>query len=186
MRDFFAKTLTIGSLVFFVTFGASALAINSMANERFTQAQENAKIRLEGAKLKACQTREQVIKSMMERIAQRGERRMNVYNTIVERVKAFYDKKGLSLSNYNDLLADVEAKKSAAAAALDEIKSTSVKFACDGTDPKGVASSFRDSLKAEIAALKAYQKSIKDLIVAVKTSIKDSAPNNNSNGAGDQ
>jgi len=49
------------------------------------------------------------------------------------------------------------------------VKSTTVEFKCDGDNPKGVASTFKDLHKAEIAALKAYKAAVKNLIVGVKS-----------------
>ena len=51
----------------------------------------------------------------------------------------------------------------------DSVKADSVTFKCDGTDPKGAVSSFKDALKSEIAALQAYRTSVKNLIVGVKS-----------------
>jgi putative heme degradation protein len=125
--------------------------------------------RLADAKLKACQNRQTAINNIMSRIASRGQRQLDVFNKIAERVEAFYTSKGKTLSNYDALVADVTAKKAAAQTALDAVKTSSVAFKCDGTDPKGAAASFKDELKSEIAALKAYKTAIRNLIVGVKS-----------------
>ncbi|MBI4033405.1 hypothetical protein HY379_00205 [Candidatus Saccharibacteria bacterium] len=169
-----------------VVFSGSALAISGLPNERPVSAQEAASLRLEGARLKACETRERVINNILDRVANRGERRLNVYSAIFERVQGFYTKKDLSLSNYDQLVADVNAKKAAAQTAVDEIGDKQVDFACDGSDPKGAVAGFREDLKAEIKALHAYQQSLKDLIVAVKTSIADTAQSNSNSSEGEQ
>lgn len=125
--------------------------------------------KLSDAKLRACQNREKAINNIMSRIANRGEKQIDVFNKIATRVEKFYADKNLSLSNYDALIADVNAKKTAANDAVDAVKSSSVSFKCDGTDPKGAAQAFQGKLKNEVAALKAYKTSVKNLIVGVKS-----------------
>ncbi|MBI2007938.1 hypothetical protein HYU82_02850 [Candidatus Saccharibacteria bacterium] len=187
MKSFATKSVLSLVLLTLIALSGSALAIGGLSNDRAVEAQEAAKIRLEGAKLKACENREKAINNILDRLAKRGERRLNVYSTIADRVQAFYEKKGLSLSNYDALLADVNDKKVAAQAAVDEIKAADdVDFACDGTDPKGAVAGFKEDLKAEINALHAYQQSIKDLIVAIKTSISSLNQTNGGSGEGEE
>lgn len=164
-------------------FSASALA-RTTPNESTVKAQEAVKTRLEGSKLKACENREIVINKILDRIAARGEKRLNVYTVISERVQEFYTKKDLSVSNYDELVAEVNSKKAAAETAIETTKNKQIEFNCDGSDPKGYASGFKADLKAEIQALHAYQQSIKDMIVAVKTAIADSNQNNSDNSDG--
>lgn len=138
-------------------------------NARAEEAQTAAQTRLADAKLKACQNREKAINNIMARFADRGSKQLDVFNKIAQRTETFYSDKGKILSNYDALVADVNAKKAAAQTAVDGVKSNSVSFKCDGTDPRGAATSFKDSLKGEIAALKAYKTAIKNLIVGVKS-----------------
>ncbi|HLG90599.1 MAG TPA: hypothetical protein VI336_00320 [Candidatus Saccharimonadales bacterium] len=186
MKSFATKSALSLVLLALIAFSGSALAIGGLSNDRAVEAQETAELRLEGAKLKACENREKAINNILDRLAKRGERRLNVYSVIADRVQAFYEKKGLNVSNYDELLTDVNAKKAAAQAAVDEIKADEVDFACDGTDPKGAAAGFKEDLKAEINALHAYQQSIKDLIVAIKTSISSSNQTNGDSGEGEE
>lgn len=165
------SSLVIGILLLAVALPLPALA-ETRAEEAQTNAQERrdaAKTRLEDAQLRACENRQRVIKNIMSRIADRGQKQLGLFTKISERVQKFYTDKGLTLSNYDELVADVNAKKAAAQAALDEIKSTSTEFECDGDDPKGVVEHFREALKTKIEALKAYRTSIRNLIVGVKS-----------------
>jgi hypothetical protein len=149
--------------------------MQTSAEERQTTARANAEerraaqTRLADAKLKACQNREKAITNIMTRLGDRGQKQVDLFSKIADRTEAFYVKKGKTLTNYDALVADVSAKKTAAQTAVDTIKSTSVEFKCDGSDPKGVVASFKNSLKTEIAALKAYKTSVKNLIVGVKS-----------------
>lgn len=135
---------------------------------------------LSETKLKVCKKRETKINSIMERIASRGERQIEVFNNIATKTQDFYTNKHLSLSNYDALVADVNAKKEAAQTAVDTVKSSSVTFKCDGTDPKGAAQVFQGKLKDEIAALKTYKTSVKNLIVGVKSVAGDSSASESS------
>lgn len=153
-----------------------AQAMPAYAEEQQTTVRANAEehkaaaqTRLADAKLKACQKREKAITNIMTRLGDRGQKQVDLFSKIAERTEAFYTKKGKTLTNYDALVADVSAKKAAAQTSVDTIKSTSVEFKCDGTDPKGVVASFKDSLKTEVATLKAYKTSVKNLIVGVKS-----------------
>lgn len=150
--------------------------MQTSAEERQTTARANAEerkaaaqTRLADAKLKVCQNREKAITNIMTRLGDRGQKQVDLFSKIADRTEAFYVKKGKTLTNYDALVADVSAKKTAAQTTVDTIKSTSVEFKCDGSDPKGVVASFKNSLKTEIAALKAYKTSVKNLIVGVKS-----------------
>ncbi len=145
-------------------------------------------VKLADAKLKACQRRETVVDNIMARIADRGVRQIDVFNKIADRTESFYSSKGKPLSNYDTLVADVNAKKMSAQTTVDAVKTSSAAFKCDGTDPMGAASSFKASLKTEISALKAYKTAVKNLIVGVKSaqgvaSSSDKSTNDKTEGA---
>ncbi len=130
---------------------------------------EAAQTRLGEVKLKVCQKREKTIGNIMARMSDRGVKHLEVFAKIADRTKAFYVKSGKVLSNYEVLVAEVDATKAEAQAAVDVIKNTTTTFACDGTDPKGAANSFRASLEDRNQALKAYKTAVKNLIVGVKS-----------------
>lgn len=134
-----------------------------------TKKVEAAKTKLADAKLKACQNREASITNIMARLSDRGQKQVDLFTKIAERTETFYTNKGKTLATYDTLVADVSAKKSAAQEAVDTVKSTSVEFKCDGDNPKGVAFTFKESLKTQIAALKEYRTAVKNLIVGVKS-----------------
>lgn len=125
--------------------------------------------KLEAKKLEACKKREANINKKMSNIADHATKQMSVFTKISDRTQAFYVKKGNTLTNYDALVAEVTAKKAAAETAAVTIKSASVEFKCDGTDPKGAAASFKESQKAMNSALKDYKTAVKNLIVGVKS-----------------
>lgn len=155
---------------------ARAQEAQTVAQEKRDAAQVNAeehqqvaRLKLEGAKLKSCQNREKAITNIMMRLADRGQKQLNLFSTIANRVEQFYVDKGISLATYDTLVANVATAKSSAQAVVDSVKSKSVDFTCTGDDPKSMANSFKDDLKTEIESLKTYRTSIKDLIVGVKS-----------------
>lgn len=141
----------------------------SQHDSRANSARDSVEHKLSSVKLKSCEVHENVINRIMGRISDRGQRRLNVYTTIAGRVEDFYAKSGKTLGNYDSLVSEVNAKKDSAQAAVDMVKADKVDFKCDGSDPKGVASSFKSDLKIELEALHGYRLAIKDLIVGVKS-----------------
>lgn len=165
--------------------GIPALALGAANNH--ADAQTTASSRLDTVKLKVCQIREKSIDNIMARIAERGQKQLDLFTTIATRVETFYTSKGKTLSNYDALVADVNAKQAAAQTAVNQVKADKVSFKCDGTDPKGAAASFQSDLKLEISALKDYRTSVKNLIVGVKSvqgtaSSSQNSTNNTSGG----
>lgn len=147
-----------------------------------TAAQENreaARGRLDDARLKACENRQKVIVNIMARLSDRGQKQLELFTEIAERTQQFYASTGRNAANYDALVADVAAKRTAAQAAVSTVTDAGAKFACDAEDPKGIATAFRDSLKAEIDALKAYKTAVKNLIVGVKSAQGQAASGDN-------
>lgn len=104
----------------------------------------------------------------MARIADRGEKHLDVFTKISDRTQEFYVAKNLSVANYDELVANVEEKKASAEAQVELVRTTSTEFTCDGVNPTGVASLFKDDMQAQIAALKDYRTAVKDLIVGIR------------------
>lgn len=167
-------TLAAGAAIFTIAIVAPATinAQSARAQEARTQAQERREAaggRLESAKLKVCQKHEKVINKIMARISDRSSKQLDIFTKISDRTQAFYEKKGNIVSDYDALVAKVDAKQTAAETAVEATKNTSTEFNCDGDNPRGVVAGFKESLKAQNAALKEYKTAIKDLIVGVKS-----------------
>lgn len=143
--------------------------LKSTDQQTATDRKEAVQTRLADNKLTMCQNRQKAITNITTRIADRGQKQVDLFRTITERTESFYTSKGRTLANYDTLVADVAAKKIAAQSVVDTVVSGSTTFDCSSANPKGSVSSFKDSLKAEIDALKAYKTSVKNLIVGVKS-----------------
>ena len=140
-----------------------------------TEAEKTGDHHLQGLKLKICDKRQSNITDKMSRIADRGQKQLDLFSSIATRVEAFYTDKGLTLANYDALVAAVNAQKTVSQTAVDAVKADKANFKCDGTDPAGAATVFKADLKSEITALKDYRTTIKDLIVGVKSVVSSDA-----------
>lgn len=140
-----------------------------------TSSKTEAEGRLQGTKMTLCENHKDVITAIMARIADRGQKQTDLFATIATRVETFYTKSGKTVTNYNTLVADVNAKHTAALAAVAKIKADSNTFTCSATNPQGIVTSFKSDLKLEISALQAYRTSVRNLTVAVKTVVEGSA-----------
>lgn len=120
-------------------------------------------------RLEQCQKREARINEKMQKIAERKAAQVEVFNKIAERTIAFYEENALVLSNYDELSADVSAKKGVVEAEIANLKSTVVDFECDSEDPLKVSEAFKSAREAVVTAMKDYKTSVKNLIVGVKS-----------------
>jgi hypothetical protein len=154
-----------------------------MAQEKARERAGTAKARLQDAQLKRCEAKQKAITNIMARISDRGQKQLDLFTTIAGRVQTFYTEKGRTLDNYDALVADVEAKREAAQAVVDEIKDADTTFDCSGENPKGVVEGFKTSLKEEIAALKEYKTAVRNLIVGVKSAQSTQTTESTSGGA---
>lgn len=141
--------------------------------ERVASKAAEKKEKLEARKQKICENRSEKIKNRSERLANRAEKQLNNFTAIAERVDKFYLNKlvpkGVTVSNYDVLKADIETRKQEVKDAIEAAKAAAVSFDCSGDDPKGQLGSYRDEMKDAIAALKDFRISIKNFIVAVRT-----------------
>lgn len=127
--------------------------------------------RLEGAKLQACQARENATKTRSERLTQLANTMQEKFDAIAKRVEDYYTTKvvpsGKTVSNYDSLVADVQTKKDAAQTALTNAQSDLSGFSCTDKNPKAMITKFNEDMKAVKSALQEYRMSVKNLIVGV-------------------
>ena len=92
-----------------------------------------------------------------------------------QRVEEFYTTKvvpgGKTVANYDNLVSDIQAKKTAVQTALAQAQSSLSSFDCTGNDPKGQLTQYKNDMLAVKSALKDYRTSIKNLIVAIRSPI---------------
>lgn len=130
---------------------------------------KTAEDRLSGARLKTCQARQEAITKIMKDAAQHGTDQITLFSTIATRVEDFYKSKGNVLSNYDQLVSEVNTTQAAAQAAVQTVKTADTQFDCTSANPKATIDVFRAEIKAQNAALEQYRTAVKNLIVGVKS-----------------
>lgn len=129
--------------------------------------------KLTGGHLQACLAHESAIKNRSENMVNMGQNMETKFNNIALRVEQYYTDKvlpnGKTVSNYSQLLADIQTKKTAVDADLTLVQSDATNFSCSSTDPKTQLTGFRTDMQTLIQGLKDYRTSIKNLIVAIST-----------------
>lgn len=124
---------------------------------------------VDAEKLKACQNREKRIQSKLIRVSDQGSKQLEVFTKISERTQAFYTKKGNTVTDYDALVKQVEAKKLLAINSIAAIKTSAAAFSCTAENPKASIESIKTAVQTRNSALKDYKTAVKDLIVAVKS-----------------
>jgi len=132
--------------------------------------------KLQGKNLESCQNRETVMNNIMARIGDRGQKQIDVVDSIDEKVQAFYVKKNISIENYDTLKKNVEDKKTLALAAMNNVRNINGNFDCKGDNPKGIATQFKSQASAQSEAINNYRNAVHDLVVAIKTALNSSEP----------
>lgn len=141
-----------------------------------TGGSENAsQAKLQGSSLEKCQTRENAINNVMARIVDRAQKQNTVIESIQQKVQNFYTEKNITISNYDDLIANIEAKKAVATTAMNTVRTMNGTFGCSNEDPKGVATQFKSQASVQAGAIKEYKDAVHELVVAIKTALGDSA-----------
>lgn len=129
---------------------------------------EVAREKLDDAKKKTCAEREANINAAMDRIVERSQKHIDRITAVSDKAKAFYIEKRNVLSNYDQLVANVEQKRAAAQAAVDAL-STTATFSCDSDGPKSDIQNFHNDRAGKIEAVGAYRTAVKELIAGIKS-----------------
>lgn len=161
-------------IVIFAAVMATPLTAFAIGSENNSGAQTNVQARLTAKKLERCQQRERVLNNIIARIGDRGQKQINVINSIQEKVQKFYTEKNISLDNYDVLVANANDKKQLATAEMEQVRSMNGTFSCTGENPTGVAAQFKNQAAKQSAAMKEYRLAVHELAVAIKTALGDS------------
>ncbi len=167
---FFALLFSLIYLIFLPrTFAQTA---EPTSQNRLEARKDLRNAKLDERKLKVCQTHEKNITKRFESLTNLVTNQEEKFASIAARVENYYLTKsvpaGKTVSNYDALVADIAAKKTAVDNALATAKANASNFSCTGDDPKGLLTAFRKDMQAVKSALHDYRKSVRNLIVAVK------------------
>lgn len=141
---------------------------SQLAQSKAEEVKQRVQGKLDEKRKQTCEKRVATINRIMTNAATQGTNHLSVFDKISERVQKFYADKGLNVANYSALVAEVNAKKAAATAAIKAVQDGKT-FSCDGDNPVGKIDAFNGQIRAMHQALKDYRTAIKNLIVAVKS-----------------
>lgn len=134
-------------------------------------AQGNQQVTPGQGKIKACQAREESIKTRMTHLTNLATTMETKFATISARVEDYYTSKvvpsGKTVSNYDNLVAAIATQKTAVGTVLATTQTDANAFSCTNATPKAQVTKFTEDMQAVKQALKTYRTSIKNLIVAV-------------------
>lgn len=140
------------------------------STERQSKVEERrdvARERLDAKKKSICESREGSVNKVITNVSERSQNHFDRITKIYDLTLAFYDERDLSISNYDELVANVATTKAAAETALTELKGTP-KLSCDSDGPKADIQAFRNKRLDKVEAFGAYRDAVKAFIKAVK------------------
>jgi hypothetical protein len=170
-------------LMFFVAPGANAQTFmknvrsldkaNARAQER-VEVKEQMMLATPQAKMQeACEARVNAVENRMNSLIKLVENMLRVFDAHSTRVQEYYLNTvvaaGLTVENYDELLANIAAKKAVVQTTLVNVQADADEFNCELGDPKTYIDDFRADMLMVKSALQDYRESIKNLIVAVRT-----------------
>lgn len=135
---------------------------------RVEDRREVAKEKLKDAKLRVCKDRQENVNKIMGRVVDRSLAQVERITKVADKAKVFYVKQGNVLENYNALVADVDAKKLFAESAVATLEKKPT-FSCDSEGPKSDIADFNSDRLKKTVAIDDYRKSVKALIVGIKS-----------------
>ncbi|EKD85714.1 MAG: hypothetical protein ACD_37C00646G0002 [uncultured bacterium] len=146
--------------------------VKENAKSRASAAAEKKAERLSESRLKVCRGRTISLHNRAKGILGRGSRMHKRLEALTMTVDKFYQNRlvpqGLILENYDELLADIDAKKANVSLLLDAAKVTGEDFDCGSDDPKGQLEAFNEDMKEVLEAFKQYKQSVRTFVKAVK------------------
>ena len=165
-----SKKVVLSSLV------TSLVLIASLAQIASAQ---TPKPMLTDLRLKACQARESDIKTKMNNLVDLASKMEEKFGTTEARVVEYYASKvarnGRTVSNYDSLISDINAKKTTVDTDINKAKTDVLGFSCERLDP-ALFTQFRLDMQTVKTDLQNYRTAIKNLIVAVKSQSPKASP----------
>lgn len=152
--------------------GRKTSPIEELSQKR-EEAQERTKAKLDDAKKRVCENRQKNIEIIMKRGVTRAENQTKLFGNIADRVKAFYEKKGKTIANFDELVTAIDDAKAHLAADVQTLKAAA-QFDCDSDNPKGEGQAYKEAHEEVLIGLKEYRTAVKNLIVAVRGAQGDS------------
>lgn len=145
--------------------------IRDLKQDKASQAAAKRQEKLSEARLKLCRARAISLKNKSNALLERAKKMNLRLEEIIKIVKNYYQNrlvpKGLTLSNYDSLLSDIDAKKTNVTTLINKAQTDVSGFSCDSDDPKTTLDNFHSEMKDIINALKEYKTSVRAFVSAV-------------------
>lgn len=129
---------------------------------------------------RACEVHADSLTRRFEHLVNLTTQMRSVFARIAEHVQTFYTDvvvpRGGSLATYDALVAAIANKDAAVDTALEQASTTASSFDCATDNPKEQVQQFRRDMQAVKQALHDLRRSVRDLIVAVRTTAHETAP----------
>lgn len=146
--------------------------IRDNIKERASTAAQKRQERLSQVRLRTCKARQNIITQRTRFLHERAKLIHKAHERAFSLADKFYTEKlvpaGYTLSNYEELKAEVKANKANVITLLDAAKANAGEFDCNSEDPKGQIDAFKEDMKALIDANKKYKTSIHTFVAAVR------------------
>jgi hypothetical protein len=132
-----------------------------------------------GFNQKLCEAHVKVTQLRESNLAKRASNMQTRLDKIAALVENYYTTKllpqGKTVSNYDSLVSDVNAKKAALSPLVSKVQSDSEALTCDNGAATSQFQTFRTDATALITAFKAYRQSVINLIQAVRSASGETA-----------
>ncbi len=118
---------------------------------------------------RVCALRQQAVTHRAGVLNTALSRHLALFDAIYARVKNFVSASGIAVSNYDQLVAGVDAAQVAAKDAVNAVGNQTPELNCSHDDNRQDVINFRSNLHDGIKALKTYLTELKDFVQAVRT-----------------
>jgi len=162
--------------------GDSEVVSNREDNPRNEMRQELRRERLDERKKAVCESRQATINTVIGNVVDRSKNHYDRITSIYEISTVFYTEKGLTVADYETLVANVETAKTAASTANRDLL-TAPKLSCESDGPQADVQAFRNKRLDKVDAFAAYRDDVKTLVKAIRDAAKTAEADNTSEGA---
>lgn len=143
-------------------------ALQAHAKDLLTTERSSGKEHTTAERQQACEARQASIDTRVSNYATAAQKHLTAFDGVFTKVQAFYTSNGLSVSNYDTLVATATNKQTLAQQAVAALAALNVKIDCTQADPAQSVATVKAAVSGARTALQDYRSAIKDLIVAIK------------------
>lgn len=136
-------------------------------------AAEERKTEHQATKQEACEAHKQGLTNKFSRIVTASERAKARIDAILTKAQDFKQTSGLTVANYDELLAAAEEDQTAVATAITDLKAVTPSLDCNNVSVKTDVQTFKTAATTTRDSLKDYKKSVKALVKALRDAKQD-------------